>query len=107
LTLPATDAEGWDDLPSHPEVAEQVALVMAAKAKEEAVLAFDLADYEATRAGVDLACAHLMGMPQSPTIAREIEEVEQLKADLDANNGAKFRKRTTAQAYRRNRGHES
>lgn len=107
LTLPATDAEGWDDLPSHPEVAEQVALVMAARAKEEAVLAFDAEDYEGTRAGVDQAHAYLMMMPPSPLIAREIEEIDQLKADLDANNGAKFRKRTTAQVYRRQRGHES
>ncbi len=106
LALPAVPSAEWEAMAVDPGVAEQVALLMAARAKKEAVAAYDRGDLDCTLAGVAFAARVMREMPMSPTVARELGEIDQLQADLAANQGAKFRKRSAFQTFQRDRGQD-
>jgi Ca-activated chloride channel family protein len=97
----------WDALPGDPSVVEQVAMLMAARAKKEAIAAYDRGDMVSTAECVVMARAYMEATPTSTEVAHELGEIAKLQADLDAVQGAKFRKRSSFQAYRRKHGRES
>jgi hypothetical protein len=80
---------------------------MAAKAKKEAVQAFDRGDYAASRGFLGgarelLACLG-SGSTQS---AQEVEELREIAAHLDEGDNALFRKKALWQSYKKKRGTE-
>jgi Ca-activated chloride channel family protein len=107
LVLPVLPSTEWEALANDPEVAEQVALMMAARAKKEAIAAYDRGDMLGTMGMVDLAYNQTMAMPGSPMIRKELDEIAKLKADLAQGEGAKFRKRSAWQAFTRKRGQDT
>jgi hypothetical protein len=79
---------------------------MAARAKKEAIAAYDRGDMAGTHEHVLSARSEMLAMPASPKVARELEEIAQLQTELDEGEGAKFRKHATYSAYRKRRGHD-
>ena len=80
---------------------------MAARAKQESVAAYDRGDMALTRARVAEADRLMQAVPCSASSLREIEEIAQLAADLEQGEGAKFRKRSSWQAFIKHRGQGS
>jgi Ca-activated chloride channel family protein len=107
LVLASCSSSEWEALAVDPEVAEQVALLMSARAKKEAIVAYDQGDMSETRAQVKYAQEQMMAMPGSPIVAHELEMLAKLEDDLDQGEGAKFRKRSAWQAFKRKRGQDS
>lgn len=107
LTLGSCPSSVWDNLETDPRVAEQAAIQMAARAKKEAIAAYDQGDMAATRAFVGKAGAWMQAAPRSTEVDHELAEIAKLSADLDEGHGAKFRKRSAWQAFKRKRGGES
>jgi Ca-activated chloride channel homolog len=106
LLSPCPSAE-WEALPVDPEVAEQVALLMAARAKKEAIGAYDQGNMDRTMDLVEYAQEQMRAMPASPMVDQELAMLNALEADLKQGEGAKFRKRSAWQAFTRKRGQDS
>lgn len=104
LSLPTAAPEAWDALPVDPAVSEQVAIQMAARAKKEALAAFDAGDIVATRAGLGLSAAYLGAMPASPELLAEMAEMDEIAAHLDEGQKELFRKKAAFGLFRRKRG---
>ena len=104
LALDAVPSAAWDALPADAAVAEQVAILMAARAKKEAIAAYDCGDMDRTMACVGTARAHVDAMPGSPEVLREQAEIARIEADLAQGKGATFRKRAMWQAFSKKRG---
>jgi Ca-activated chloride channel family protein len=107
LTLDSRPSEAWEELPNDSDVAEQVAFLMAARARREAIVAYDRGDMVETMGMVDVAMACLRALPESTTVARERDEIDQIRAALERGEGAKFRKGAHYQAYRKKQGRDS
>jgi len=104
LTLPAVPAEQWDCLPDDHAVLEQVALLMAARAKKEATQALDRGDIAGTQGFLAHAMMLTASAPASPMTAQELEEIAKLETELDGGDLKKFRKEASWQRYKRGRG---
>jgi Ca-activated chloride channel family protein len=105
LSLGSCPSTDWESFPTDPEVVEQVALQMAAKAKKEAISAFDRGEELHSVDSFLMEMPALAALPPSPAVAREMSDLAQLKSDLKAGDGAIFRKRASAQRYEKGRGH--
>lgn len=101
LTLPVLEKTRWDELGQDAAVQEQVALFMSARAKREAIQAYDRGDFAATRAYIGEAAACFAPMPGSSEIDAELADIQALQANLDDNQHARFRKMTAYQAHNR------
>jgi len=104
LTLPAVPAEQWDCLPDDHAVLEQVALLMAARAKKEATRALDRGDLAGTRSHLAEARMFAASAPPSLGTTLEMDEIAKLETELDGGDLKKFRKETSWQRYKRGRG---
>jgi Ca-activated chloride channel family protein len=104
LSLGSCPSSEWDSLPTAPEVEEEVAMQRAARAKKEAIAAYDRGDLSHTVACVAQAREFLGAMPTTASVAHEREEIAKLEADLAEGEGTKFRKRGGHQAYLRKFG---
>jgi Ca-activated chloride channel homolog len=71
LILPAVPARSWSDWPVDPAVAEQVALLMAAKARNEVIAAIDRGDATTARSGIDKIRQLLSGVPKTAETTAE------------------------------------
>ncbi len=107
LTIGSCPSRVWDSLPHDARVAEQVAILMAARAKKEAIASYDRGDMAATVAWIGHATSEMQAMPSSPEVLHELEQIAKLATDLDEGQGSKFRKRSSFQAYQRKHGRES
>jgi Ca-activated chloride channel family protein len=103
LTLPAVPAEQWDCLPDDHAVLEQVALLMAARAKKEAAQALDRGDMAGTRSFIGDARMYTMSAPMSMGTTQELEEIAKLETVLDEGDFQSFRKESLWQRYKRGR----
>jgi Ca-activated chloride channel family protein len=110
LRLPSVNGSQLDTFPLNPEVQQQVALMMTARAKKEAVRLVDQGSYtmasqvlQDTRDQV-LMCGLSLAMVEAAAL-------EDLDSDLKKRKLASYRKKASLQAYtRRNRrssGHNS
>lgn len=104
LALPAVPAEQWDCLPDDHAVLEQVALLMAARAKKEATQALDRGDFAGTRSSVAAARGYTSSLPLTMATAHELNEIAKLETELDGGDLKKFRKESLWQRYKRGRG---
>ena len=82
-------------------------MLMAARAKKEAIAAYDQGDLSTTRTGVAAARAYIAATAVSPETLRELDEIAKLEGDLAEGEGAKFRKRSAWQVFSKKRGRES
>lgn len=101
LSLPVLEMARWDQLGQDAAVQEQVALFMSARAKREAIQAYDRGDFAATRAYIGEAAACFAPLAATCEIDAELADIQELQANLDANQNARFRKMSAYQAHNR------
>jgi Ca-activated chloride channel family protein len=104
IALGSCPSAKWDSLPGHPAVVEQVAMLMAARAKKEAIAAYDRGDMVTTEGCVQMARAYMEATPATTEVLQELEEIARLQAHLDASEGTKFRKLSAYQHYQKKQG---
>ncbi len=88
LVLPVVPARQWSKMPVDPAVAEQVALLMAAKARKEAIAAVDRGDRAAADASFARIRAELANAPQTADVTTEranLEATQQMFEDGDVS----------------------
>lgn len=100
LTLPVVSVEQFRDFPAHETVQEQVALLMAARARREAIRLTDRGDYAAAHASLQSARLAMpcSGAPSS-AIKEEQKILEDLEADYQSGNVSSARKKALSQSY--------
>jgi len=104
LHLPVVPFAELEEFPLNPEVQQQVARLMAARAKEEAVRSLDRGDFAAAGASLQAARAQMMAAPASPMMAMELNALAALDGDLASGDVQRTRKRATYQNYQARRG---
>ncbi|MBE9111929.1 VWA domain-containing protein, partial [Nodosilinea sp. LEGE 07298] len=99
LELPLVSPAQFSDFPANPAVQEQVALLMAARARREAVMYSDRGDYAA--AGMSLANARMemAAMAPSEALLEEQSILEDLEADYQSGNMTSARKKAFSQSF--------
>jgi Ca-activated chloride channel homolog len=103
FTLPVVSAEQLGDFPAVPEVEEQVALLMAARARQEAIHFSDLGDYEQAQESLRQAQDQIAMMAPSPSLVEDLELLSDLAQTFSAGNIAEARKKSVYQRYNRQR----
>ncbi len=104
LQLPAVPFAQLEEFPLNPEVQQQVARLMAARAKEEAVRSLDRGDFAAAGASLQAARVQMMTAPASGMMAMELKALADLDTDLASRDVKRARKRATYQNYQARRG---
>jgi Ca-activated chloride channel homolog len=104
LVLPSVDPAAWEALPEHAEVREQAALLMAARAKKEAIRALDRGDLAQTHAMVAASRDWAMSVPASASTLEELDALKLIEDDLKTGSLSKFRKKAGYQLWSRQRG---
>lgn len=110
LRLPIVTRSELEALPLNAEVRQQVALMMTARAKKEAVRLVDRGDYDTASQTLQLAKQQMLEV-NLPMSAPEAEALEDLDQELKQRKFASYRKMATHQSYtrasRRSSGHTS
>ena len=107
LRLEVVAPEQMSDFPAHPEVQEQVALLMAARARQEAVGFADSGNYAGAAAVLRKSAVSLFQAPASPSIESELAAAQLLAGDFETGDKSLARKRAVHQAYHMSRGRGS
>lgn len=107
LVMPAAPRSVWESLPTNIQVAEQVAFQMAARAKKEAVAAFDRGDLGSSLSFISQSLDNVTatGSNSFQTI-QEIDNLREIAAHLEEGELARFRKKALWQSYNKTRGKE-
>ena len=104
LQLSVVSPEQMSDFPAHPEVQEQVALLMAARARQEAVACADSGNFAGAASALRQSSAMLAAMPAaSPAIAAELTALQDLTGNFETGDKSLARKRARYEAYNLNR----
>jgi len=104
LALPAVPSHEWSAMPLDPAVAEQVALLMAAKARKELIAAIDRGDEAAANSAVGRIRAELSSAPLSAEMASEWADLDATQQMLDHGQAASARKSAHYRQYNRKQG---
>lgn len=104
LHLPVVSSAQLEDFPLNSEVQEQVARLMAARAKQEVVRNLDRGDYAAARLSLEAARTQVSAAPVSARMSMELEALADLDADLASKDLTRARKKATYQSYQARRG---
>ncbi|RPJ87634.1 MAG: VWA domain-containing protein [Acidobacteria bacterium] len=104
LRLPVIGSTELDLLPADSGVEQQFALLLAARAKQEAIRAIDRNDMAAASGFVIEACRMVSAMPASPEMLDERLALEDLQHDLQSHKAGTARKKATFQNFSRRRG---
>jgi Ca-activated chloride channel family protein len=107
LTLPVVSPEQLSDFPENPAVQEQVALLMGARARREAMQFSDVGDYDSARRSLRRVRMEIQAAPASPIMEEERDLLDLLAADYESGNIAKARKLSSAQAFNLSRSGRS
>lgn len=107
LCLPALPSAQLSKFPLNPEVQQQVARLMAARAKAEATSSLDSGNLAAANTSLQAAKAHIAAAPQSPLMAMELEALENLEVTLASGDVKGSRKRAAYQSYQARRSKNS
>jgi Ca-activated chloride channel family protein len=99
LELPLVSAEQFSDFPADPAVQEQVALLMAARARREAVMYSDRGDYAAATTSLGNARMAMAAMAPSEALLEEQSILEDLEADYQSGNVTSARKKAFSQSF--------
>jgi len=97
--LPVVASTELEEYPFNPEVQRQVALMMSARAKQEAVQQVDRGEYEVASQIINDTRHQLLRAPRSPLIEQEAQSLVDLDADLKARRLQKYRKRSHYESH--------
>lgn len=110
LHLPVVKQSQMDDFPPNEEVQQQVALMMAARAKKEAVRLVDQGEYGSASEVLQQTRRQMLDF-NLPMSAPEAAALDDLDQELRDRKFASYRKRASMQSYsrgsRRSSGHTS
>lgn len=106
LQLPVVTSRQLEEFPLNQEVQQQVALMMAARAKKEAVRLVDKGDYGTASQVLQQTRQQMLDF-NLPMSAPEAAALEDLDQELKQRKLASYRKRASHQSYRRGGGHSS
>lgn len=103
LNLPGIGSGQLSDFPVNEEVQQWVTLLMAARARQEAIRQIDQGNYD--QAMDVLSCARVEAAACAPTpmMAEEVELLSQLESDLHHREYKKTRKQALYQSHNRQR----
>ncbi|OLP18251.1 Appr-1-p processing protein [Leptolyngbya sp. 'hensonii'] len=101
LQLPAVSAAELDEFPFNLEVRRYTALLMSARAKREAVQRLDEGNYGAVSDLFVATRSQLSEVPSSPEIEQELQSLDALEADLQAQDYGRLRKSSHYEAMSR------
>ena len=107
LTLPVVSAEQLRDFPPVAEVQEQVALLMAARARQEAIHFSDQGDYQQAMSSLRNAKDFMAACPPSPMLEEENVALDDLEARYSQGDIASARKLSRSQRYNLQRSRPS
>jgi Ca-activated chloride channel family protein len=107
LALPAVSSAEWEKLPQDPAVQEQLALIMATRAREEYHAALSRNDLATAQKVLDLVREKMAGVPQTAEVLAEVANLEQTRQSLKFGNITGSRKLSHAHAYYRKSGRSS
>ena len=99
LHLPVLLGAEVDALPTDPEVQEQLLILQAARAREEAIHALDRRDYAAAVAVIEQTSRKAKSMPSSAALQNEIAELERLSDRLTQGDYQMSRKEARYQSH--------
>jgi Ca-activated chloride channel family protein len=107
LELPLVGAEQFSDFPANETVQEQVALLMAARARREAIQFSDQGDYAAASASLQNARMAMACMAPSEALLEEQSILEDLETDYQRGRVTSARKKAFSQSYNLSRSGRS
>lgn len=99
LRLPVVSIARLEEFPLNPEVQQQVALLMTARARQEAVQQMDVGNYAAAKSCLQNARSQVLACAPSPIMEKEAELLRLLEADLDLGDVKKSRKKAVFESY--------
>jgi Ca-activated chloride channel family protein len=104
LIISPVPARQWSEMPVDPAVAEQVALLMAAKARNEVIAAIDRGDAAAARIGLDRIRQIISAAPQTPEMISDWNHMRTTENLLAQGEMTTARKAEHYRQYFRKRG---
>ncbi|MGA0200063.1 MAG: hypothetical protein ACO3NK_13285, partial [Prochlorotrichaceae cyanobacterium] len=99
LPLQVVSSEQLSDFPANPEVQEQVALLMAARARQEAIDRLDQGDRAGAVQSLQQSAVMLEAMPASAPLMDELSNLKELAEDFETGDRKMSRKRAKAERY--------
>lgn len=107
LTLPLVSPEQFSDFPANETVQEQVALLMAARARREAIALTDQGNYAAAADSLQNARMAMACMAPSAALVEEQSILEDLEADYQRGDVTGARKKAFSQSFNLSRNGKS
>jgi Ca-activated chloride channel family protein len=107
LSISPVSAGQWAEMPVDPAVAEQVALLMAAKARNEVIAAIDRGDATTARGWLDQIRQVIANAPQTTEIASEWQQLQATMDLLARGEMTSARKGEHYRQYYRKRGQDT
>ncbi|WP_346293259.1 vWA domain-containing protein [Sphaerothrix gracilis] len=104
LQLPVVSPEQMSDFPANPVVQEQVALLMAARARKEAIAKADKGDLAGASAVLRSASVAFSALPTSAEFDEEVTVIQNLATEFEQGNTAGARKKAVSQRFNITRG---
>lgn len=99
LQLPVVSSTQLKEFPFNTEVQQQVAMMMSARAKEEAMERVDRGDYTGASLILKENQAEVLNAPASPLLAQEAQSLDDLHKDLQNRQFKKYRKRASYESH--------
>lgn len=99
LTLPAVADAQLTEFPLDEEVQRQVILMLAARAKREAIAQVDAGNYQAASQILQNTHHQVLAAPASPLVVEEAQALLDLDQDLQARRVQEFRKSSHYQSH--------
>lgn len=97
--LPTVSMAEWSALPENPEVAEQVALLMVARAQKEAARSAELGDVSGSLRWLNTARAAASSIAGSPVLTDELSVLADLERSLGSLSKQAFVKQAKYRSY--------
>ncbi|MEM9213049.1 MAG: VWA domain-containing protein [Cyanobacteria bacterium P01_F01_bin.150] len=104
LTLPLMVAQQIERSRCNPDVEQNIALMLAARLKRQAMALADRKDYDAAQVKLQKAKAIILNTPQSQSLELEVVALEALETDLRSRQLHQFRKRSHHESYQASTG---
>jgi Ca-activated chloride channel homolog len=105
--LPAVPSADLGSLPSDPAVEEQFAILLAARARKEAIHAIDAGDMVRASSLIGQQMGVMESLPESDCVSREFDALRELQSDLANADDKIARKKMTYQRFNTQRGKRS
>ncbi|MEM1311235.1 MAG: VWA domain-containing protein [Cyanobacteria bacterium P01_H01_bin.153] len=107
LAMPVVSPEQFSDFPADAMVQQQVALLMAARARTEAIAFSDRGDFTSAQKSLNTARLTFSALSPSPALQAEQAALQDLALDYAAGRSASARKKAVSQEYNLRRSGQS